>query len=74
MERLINIKAAARKLGGLSVWTLRMWVRDGKLKQTNVGRRTMFRESDLESFVESQNPTHPVESFAKAERKQEPQT
>lgn len=55
MERLINIKAAARKLGGLSTWTLRMWVRDGKLRRTKVGRRTMFRESDLESFVEAQN-------------------
>ena len=55
MERLINIKAASRKLGGLSVWTLRAWVRDGKLKQTKVGRRIMFRESDLESFVRSQN-------------------
>ena len=55
MERLIDIKAAAKKLGGLSVWTLRDWVHDGKLKQTKVGRRTMFRESDLESFVESQN-------------------
>lgn len=55
MERLIDIKDAARKLGGLSVWTLRAWVRDGKLKRTKVGRRVMFRESDLESFVRSQN-------------------
>lgn len=55
MERLINIQAAARKLGGLSVWTLRAWVRQGKLKRTRVGRRVMFRESDLETFVESQN-------------------
>jgi len=65
MERLINIKAAARKLGGLSLWTLRTWVREGKLKQTKVGRRTMFRESDLASFVESQNPARREEKFAR---------
>jgi hypothetical protein len=57
MEKLINARAPATKLGGLSIWTLRMWARQGKLKRIKVGHRTMFRESDLERFVESQNPT-----------------
>jgi excisionase family DNA binding protein len=47
MERLYSVEGAARKLGGLSKWTIHSWLSKGKLRRTKVGRRTMIRESEL---------------------------
>jgi len=51
MEQLFSIDEAARKLGGISKWTLQSWLSQGRIKRTKVGRRTMIRESDLEKLV-----------------------
>lgn len=47
MEKLYSIKAAAQELGGLSPGTIKVWLSQGKLQRTKVGRRTMIAESEL---------------------------
>jgi excisionase family DNA binding protein len=51
MEVLISISEAARRLGGLSKWTIHAWLSQGKLQRTKVGSRTMIRESELEKVI-----------------------
>jgi len=47
MEALYSVEEAARKLGGLSKWTIHAWLAQGKLRRTKIGRRTLIRESEL---------------------------
>jgi len=42
----------ARRLGGLSKYTIHAWLTYGKLRQTKVGSRTMIRESELQRVIE----------------------
>jgi len=56
MDNIFNLEEAGRKLGGISVWTLRAWLKQGRLKRTKVGGRTMLAERELERFLrEDQN-------------------
>ena len=55
MEPLYSVEEAARRLGGVSKWTVHAWLSKGKLKRTKVGERTMVKESDLVQFVEDCN-------------------
>lgn len=52
MDALVSIDEAARRLGGLSKYTIQAWLSQGKLKRTKVGSRTMIRESELERIAE----------------------
>lgn len=52
MDTLPSIDEAARKLGGLSKYTIQAWLSSGKLRRTKVGSRTMIRESELERVIE----------------------
>ena len=52
MENLLSIEEAARKLGGLSKYTIQAWLSSGKLRRTKVGSRTMIRESELQRVIE----------------------
>ena len=52
MDALLSIDEAARKLGGLSKYTIHAWLSSGKLQRTKVGSRTMIRESDLEKVID----------------------
>ena len=52
MDALLSVEEAARRLGGLSKYTIHAWLSKGKLKRTKVGSRTMIRESELERVVE----------------------
>jgi excisionase family DNA binding protein len=47
MDNLVSVKEAARRLGGISYWTVCKWFSQGKLQRTKVGGRTMIRESEL---------------------------
>lgn len=47
MEKLYSINDAAKQLGGLSPGTIKVWLSQGKLQRTKVGRRTMIAESEL---------------------------
>ncbi len=52
MDNLVSVKEAARRLGGISYWTVCAWLSQGKLKRTKVGGRTMIRESELERMIQ----------------------
>ena len=52
METLFSVEEAARRLGGVSKWTIHAWLSQGKLQRTKVGGRTMIRESELEKVIE----------------------
>jgi excisionase family DNA binding protein len=47
LETLFSVSEAARRLGGISKWTVFAWLSQGKLERTKIGRRTMIRESEL---------------------------
>ena len=50
-DQLLSIPEAARRLGGVSVWTVRAWLTQGRLQRTKVGSRTMIRESELQRVI-----------------------
>ncbi len=50
MEALLNIDKAAEKLG-LSPWTLRLYLRQGKLRPVRIGRRVLLEEAELSRFI-----------------------
>jgi excisionase family DNA binding protein len=52
MDDLISVGEAAKRLGGISKWTIHAWLSQGKLQRTKVGRRTMIRVSELSRVVE----------------------
>ena len=52
MEALLSVKEAARRLGGLSPYTIHAWLSAGKLRRTKVGSRTRIRESELQRVIE----------------------
>ncbi len=52
MENLLSVEEAAKRLGGISKWTVHAWLSQGKLQRTKVGSRTMIRESELLKMIE----------------------
>lgn len=52
MDMLLSVDEAARRLGGLSKYTIHAWLSSGKLRRTKVGSRTMIRESELQRVIE----------------------
>jgi excisionase family DNA binding protein len=67
MDRLLSIEEAARELGGLSIWTVRAWLSQGRMKRTKVGGRTMIRESELRRvIVDAEDPNAVIRSGSKA--------
>jgi excisionase family DNA binding protein len=56
MTKLLSVEAAAELLS-ISKWTVRSYVRTGKLKPVRIGRRVLLAEAELERLVaESQGP------------------
>ncbi len=55
MDTLLSIEEAARRLGGLSKWTIHAWLSKGKLRRTKVGGRTMIRESELARVIRDES-------------------
>jgi excisionase family DNA binding protein len=51
-DLLVSVEEAARRLGGISKWTVHAWLSQGRLNRTKVGGRTMIRESELEKVIE----------------------
>jgi excisionase family DNA binding protein len=51
MENLYSVAEAAKKLGGISQWTVHAWLSQGRLQRTKVGGRTMIRESELQKVI-----------------------
>jgi excisionase family DNA binding protein len=52
LDTLLSVEEAARRLGGLSKYTIHAWLSSGKLRRTKVGSRTMIRESELARVIE----------------------
>ncbi len=50
-DKLYSVENAAALLGGISKWTIRAWLAQGKLRPTKVGSRTMIRESELQRVI-----------------------
>lgn len=50
-DRLLSIPEVARELGGISVWTVRVWLSQGRMHRTKVGSRTMVRSSELARVI-----------------------
>jgi excisionase family DNA binding protein len=51
-DTLLSIEEVARRLGGISKWTVNAWLSQGRLTRTKVGSRTMIRESELEKVIQ----------------------
>jgi excisionase family DNA binding protein len=52
LDNLLSVSEAARRLGGISKYTIHAWLSQGKLRRTKVGKRTMIRESELEKVIQ----------------------
>jgi excisionase family DNA binding protein len=50
MTKLLNIKAAAELLS-ISPYTVRSYIRAGKLRSVRIGRRVLLAEAELERLV-----------------------
>jgi excisionase family DNA binding protein len=51
-EVLVSVKEAAKRLGGLSPWTIYSWMGKGKLRRTKIGSRAMVRLSELRRLMD----------------------
>jgi excisionase family DNA binding protein len=51
MDELLSVEEAARRLGGLSKYTVQAWLSSGKLQRIKVGARTMVRASELQRVI-----------------------
>ena len=60
----MSVSEAARRLGGISKWTVHAWLSQGRLQRTKAGGRTMIRESELARVIKdggkSPAPRRPV--------------
>jgi excisionase family DNA binding protein len=53
-DTLLSVEEAARRLGGISKWTIHAWLAKGRLRRTKVGSRTMIRESELQRVIQDE--------------------
>jgi excisionase family DNA binding protein len=51
-DMLLSVEEVARRLGGISRWTVHSWLSQGRLRRTKVGGRTMIRESELQKVIQ----------------------
>jgi excisionase family DNA binding protein len=57
LETLYSVAEAAKKLGGVSKFTIYAWLSRGLLERTRVGGRVMVRESSLLKLLGAGQPT-----------------
>lgn len=59
-ERLTGLESAAARLG-VSIWTLRAWVQQGKIASNKLGGRRLIPTSEIERLItESHIPARAV--------------
>ena len=51
MQQLHDVSSTANILGGISPWTIRAYIRQGKLRPVRIGRRVLLEESEIARFV-----------------------
>jgi excisionase family DNA binding protein len=70
LDNLISVQEAAKRLGGISKWTIYSWLSQGRMKRAKVGSRTMLLESELDKVVEhggkSRAPGHKTRKHSSA--------
>jgi excisionase family DNA binding protein len=57
MNRLYDVNTAARQLA-VSSWTIRAYIRQGKLRPVRIGRLVRLDQEELERFVANGKATH----------------
>jgi excisionase family DNA binding protein len=60
IEQLENIESAARALS-LSPWTIRAYIRQGKIHAVRIGRRVLLEQQELQRLIDegrSYEPAH----------------
>lgn len=50
MEGLLTVDQTAEYVG-LSSWTVRYWIREGKLPSVKIGRRVLVERTELDRLV-----------------------
>ena len=50
-SKLLSVNAAAERLG-VSPFTIRAWIRQGRIEYVKLGRRVLLPESAIRHFVE----------------------
>ena len=50
-RRLLSIPRFCEELGGISIWTARKWIVDGKLGSVKVGARRMVPYTEVERLI-----------------------
>ena len=51
VEQLENIESAAKALS-LSPWTVRAYIREGKIRSVRIGRRVLIEASEIRRLIE----------------------
>lgn len=75
MDNLLSVTETARRLGGISKWTVYTWLSQGKLSRTKVGGRTMIRESELQRVIcEGGKSRVPVERRTRKTGREQPES
>jgi excisionase family DNA binding protein len=62
-EQVFSIASAARDFfgGQISPWTLRSWIRTGRLRAFKAGARVLIKRNDLEAFMREREISPPPE-------------
>jgi excisionase family DNA binding protein len=68
MEALLSVEEAAKRLGGISKWTVHSWLSKGRMQRTKVGGRTMIRESELAKIIDDGGKSAAPRRRARLER------
>jgi excisionase family DNA binding protein len=52
VDRLLSIPATAEMLGGLSPWTVRKWLAEGKIYGVKLGSRRVIPLSEIKRLID----------------------
>jgi Helix-turn-helix domain len=53
LDELMDIPTAAKRLGGVSPDSVRLWLKQGRIQKTKVGDRVMVSVRALQDFLEA---------------------
>ena len=64
IEKLENIESAAKALS-LSPWTVRAYIRQGKIRPVRIGRRVLIEPAEIRRLIEEGRDDSPFERGAR---------